>query len=94
MMITVEIELPDEMKLFAMPKNKEEQMLRNAMILYPYIRKKQISHGRAAEILGIHKLDLIDLYGQMGFYYFDQTEEELEKEIQTFKQLGLDKVKV
>lgn len=94
MMITVEIELPDEMKLFAMPKNKEEQMLRNAMILYPYIRKKKISHGRAAEILGIHKLDLIDLYGQMGFYYFDQTEEELEKEIQTFKQLGLDKVKV
>lgn len=94
MMITVEIELPDEMKLFAMPKNKEKQMLRNAMILYPYIRKKKISHGRAAEILGIHKLDLIDLYGQMGFYYFDQTEEELEKEIQTFKQLGLDKVKV
>lgn len=94
MMVRVEMELPDEMKLFAMPENKEEQILRNAMILYPYIRKRKISHGRAAEILGIHKLDLIDLYGKMGFCYFDQTKEELEKEIQTFKQLGLDKVRV
>lgn len=91
-MVTVEIELPDEMKVFAMPKNKEEELVRNAMILYPYILKKQISHGRAAEILGISKLNLIDLYGQMGFCYFDQIKDELDKELQTFKQLRLDEV--
>lgn len=54
-MITVEMELPDEMKTFAMPENKEEQIVRNAMILYPYIRKMKISHGRAAELLGMRK---------------------------------------
>lgn len=91
-MITVEIELPDEMKVFAMPKTKEEELVRNAMILYPYILKKEISHGRAAEILGIPKLNLIDLYGQMGFCYFDQIKDELDKELQTFKQLRLDEV--
>lgn len=91
-MITVEIELPDEMKVFAMPKTKEEELVRNAMILYPYILKKEISHGRAAEILGIPKSNLIDLYGQMGFCYFDQIKDELDKELQTFKQLRLDEV--
>ena len=94
LMITVEMELPDEMKVFAMPENKEDQIVRNAMMLYPYIRRKKISHGRAAEILGIHKLDLIDLYGELGFCYFDQTKEDLEKEIQTFRQLGLDEVRI
>ena len=91
-MITVEIELPDEMKVFAMPKNKEEELVRNAMILYPYILKKEISHGRAAEILGIPKLNLIDLYGQMGFCYFDQIRDDLDKELQTFKMFRLDEV--
>ncbi len=91
-MATINIELPDEMIQFVMPKNKEEQLIRNAMMLYPYVLKKKISHGRAAEILGIHKLDLIDLYGQMGFCYFDQTKDELDEELQTFKELKLDEV--
>ena len=36
----------------------------------PYI-DKTISHGRAAEILGMSKLDLFDLYANIGFPYFD-----------------------
>lgn len=91
-MATINIEIPDEMIQFVMPKNKEDQLIRDAMMIYPYVFKKRISHGRAAEILGIHKLDLIDLYGQMGFYYFDQTKDELDKELQTFKELKLDEV--
>lgn len=93
-MVTVSMELPDEMITFAMPKDKERQLIRNAMMLYPYILEKRISHGRAAEILGIHKLDLIDLYGRMGFCYFDQTQDELEKELQIFEELGLNEERV
>ena len=93
-MVTVSMELPDEMITFAMPKDKERQLIRNAMMLYPYILEKRISHGRAAEILGIHKLDLIDLYGRMGFCCFDQTQDELEKELQIFEELGLNEERV
>ena len=75
-----------------MPKDKEGQTIRNAMILYPYVLKRKISHGRAAEILGIHKMELIDLYGQMGFCYFDQTQDELEKKLLVFEELGLNEV--
>ena len=94
MMVTVSMELPDEMIAFAMPQDKKEQLIRNAMMLYPYILNRKISHGRAAEILGIPKLDLIELYGQMGFCYFDQTQYELEKELKVFEELGLNEVTI
>lgn len=93
-MAIVSMELPDEMITFAMPQDKEGQLIRNAMMLYPYILKKKISHGKAAEILGVHKVDLIDLYGRMGLCYFDQTQDELEKELQVFEELGLNEVTV
>lgn len=77
----VNMELPDEMIRFAMPKSKEEQLVRNAMILYPYVQQGKISHGRAAEILGIFKMDLITLYGKMGLPYVVMSDEEIEEEL-------------
>ena len=57
-----------EMKPYIDSTNKLRQ---NAILLYPYILDKTISHGRAAEILGMSKLDLFDLYANIGFPYFD-----------------------
>ena len=54
-MITVDMELPNEMVTYAMPQSKVEQLVRNAMMLCPYIRRGVISHGKAAEILGVSK---------------------------------------
>lgn len=92
MYTTVEIRIPEAMKPFMIKDDSQDVLLRNALLLYPYILNKKISHGKAAEILGIRKLELIDLYGKLGFAYFDQTMEELDKDMETFKQLGLDKV--
>lgn len=39
-MVTVNMELPDEMIAYAMPEDKERQLIRNAMMLYPYILEK------------------------------------------------------
>lgn len=80
-MAVISMEIPDEMATFAVPAGREEQLQRNAMILYPYIRNGSISHGRAAEILGIFKMDLITLYGSMGLPYIEMTDEELEDEL-------------
>lgn len=82
-MITVDMELPNEMVTYSMPQSKEEQLVRNAMMLYPYIRRGVISHGRAAEILGIFKMDLITLYGKLGLPYIEMTDEEIEAELRT-----------
>ena len=57
------------------------------MILYPYIQQGMISHGKAAEILGIFKIDLITLYGKTGLSYIDMSEDEIEEELETVKYL-------
>ena len=36
-MSVVNIEMPEEMVSFVLPANKEEQLKRNAMMLYPYV---------------------------------------------------------
>lgn len=84
-MTTVEMEIPEEMVSFATPKSEQEQTERNAMILYPYVHNGIISHGRAAEILGMFKMDLIALYGKLGLPYIDMTDEEFEEEVRNVK---------
>lgn len=86
-MATINMELPDEMIQFVMSKNKEDQLIRNAMMLYPYIQNGTISHGKAAEILGVFKMDLITLYGKMGLSYIEMSDEEIEEELETVNYL-------
>ncbi len=82
-MSVVNIEMPEEMVSFVLSANKEEQLKRNAMMLYPYVHDGIISHGRAAEILGIYKIDLIVLYGRLGIPYIEMTDEEIDEELST-----------
>ena len=86
-MSVVNIEMPEEMVSFVLPANKEEQLKRNAMMLYPYVHDGIISHGRAAEMLGIYKIDLITLYGRLGIPYIEMTDEEIEEELSTVQSL-------
>jgi hypothetical protein len=57
------------------------------MILYPYIKNLTISHGRAAEILGINKLDLIAFYNDMGLAYLDMGMDEIEEDVSTYRKV-------
>lgn len=57
------------------------------MLVYPYIKSGVMSHGKAAEMLGLHKIDLITLYGKLGLPYFDETEEEFEEDLAVLKKL-------
>lgn len=91
-LVAVEIKVPEDMKPYVIKEDSNDVLIRNALLLYPYIMNKTISHGKAAEILGIGKLEIIDLYSSIGLSYFDQTMDESEEDIDTFKALGLDKV--
>ena len=46
-----------------------------------------LSHGKAAGLLGIHKMDLIALYSDLGIPYLDQTIEELESDVAVLRKL-------
>lgn len=84
---TVTIKVPAGMKKYLAETNVETELTRNALLLYPYIANQTISHGRAAEILGIRKSELIDIYDKLGYSYFDMTMDDLDAELETFRQL-------
>lgn len=85
MEMTQTIVLPQELCCFLTCTNKADEFRRDAFILYPYIQNKTISHGRAAEILGVSKRELIDFYGDEGFPYIDLSEEEINQDVDNIR---------
>ena len=65
----------------------ELEMRINALLLYPYILNQSISHGRAAEILGIGKSELLEIYDKLRYSYLDLIQDELEEDLETFRQI-------
>lgn len=84
----IEINVPEAVVPYANVEGDRAVLLRNAMLLYPYIKKDTISHGKAAEMLGITKMELIELYGSVGIAYFDMTAEELAEDLATLNKVG------
>ena len=68
-------------------ENKSLELKQLALLFYPYIQNGDISSGKVAEILGVSKFNLWDLYGELGLPYFNQTSEELEQDIANLKKL-------
>ena len=81
----VSIDVPPELARLLSEPLLQDDFARNAMLLYPFVRNLTISHGRAAEILGVRKLDLIAFYGKLGLPYLDMSEDELNAERAVFQ---------
>lgn len=84
---TSEIHIPQMLSAFLSAQDEKLIFERNAMMLYPYIKNGTISHGKAAEILGVSKFKLINLYSQYGIDYFDCTADELYSDLSALKNL-------
>ena len=74
--VNIQLTVPEDMVPY-LADDMEHSFERNAMVLFPYIQNLTISYGRAAEILGVHKTDLIEFYDSFGIPYLNQSEEEL-----------------
>ena len=81
--VNIQFSVPEEMAGYIISEDKEQTFERNAMLIYPFIRNLTVSHGRAAEILGVKKTDLIEFYDSLGIPYLDQSREELISDVQT-----------
>lgn len=84
----MDFNVPEAVVPYANVEGDRAVLLRNAMLLYPYIKNDTISYGRAAEMLDIPKMELIELYGSLGIAYFDMTEEELAEDLATLNKVG------
>lgn len=85
--IEYKLKVPSELMLFLEKSDKTTEIQRNALLLYPYIHNQTISHGRAAEILGMNKYDLINIYEDLGLPYYSMDFSEVEEEIAAFHNL-------
>lgn len=80
------IKVPEQMVSYINPDTKQNELERNAMIMYPYVRSGIVSHGKAAQIIGIKKWDLITLYDKLGFPYLSSVSD-YEDDLRTVKEL-------
>ena len=83
----VNIKVPEGMTMYLKPQNQHAELVRNALLLYPFINDNTISHGKAAEILGISKYDLIEIYDTIGLAYLSMDIEDVEEEMAYWKEL-------
>lgn len=86
-MVTVSVKVPKGLECYLEDTDPDQIFARSAMMLYPFIQNLTISHGRAAELLGVRKLDLIAFYDKMGMPYLNQSAEDLDEEISGFVRL-------
>lgn len=84
-MINLQIDVPEALVPFVNLKDEREKLVRNAMIIFPFIQDETVSYGRAAEILKLSKIELIQLYGSLGLPYFNFSKAEVEEDLQNIK---------
>lgn len=79
--VTVQVTLPQSL-LFDMGLSRPEagNALLRAFVLSLY-RRDRISAGKAAYLLGIHRLTFIRMLAEEGIPYLDYTPDELEAEV-------------
>jgi predicted HTH domain antitoxin len=84
--VTIEVTLPQAL-LFDTGVTPEEagHALVRAFVLSLY-RRDRISSGKAARLLGAHRLAFIQMLAEEGIPYFDYTSAELDDEVATLKQ--------
>lgn len=59
----------------------DEEVQRRSKEVFELLRKKKISQGKAAELLGITRNELFDLMAKFDIPVIDMSEEELKKEL-------------
>ncbi len=86
-MVDFSVRIPKDMIPYLTTHGQEQDFERNALMLYGLIKSGRMSHGRAAEVLGVRKWDLIEFYNSRGLPYLDQSREELLAELTVFDEL-------
>ena len=81
--VNVQLTVPEEMTPYLISEDFE----RNAMLIYPFIKNMTISHGRAAEILGVRKRDLIEYYNSIGIPYLNQSKNDILSDVAAFERV-------
>jgi len=83
----ISIVLDEKFLSFIATKKKDiPQRLRELSILELY-RRKEISSGKAAELLGMQRFEFVRYASRLGIPFFDMSKEELERDLEALRKI-------
>jgi len=80
--VRIEIEIPQVLAEYADVNSESYKKKINQIMLYELVKNEKISIGKAAEAMGMRKIDFITDLGKMDIPYFDFSMEELMEDVQ------------
>lgn len=80
--IRIELELPKVLAEYADVNSESYKKKINQIMLYELVKNEKISIGKAAEAMGMRKIDFITELGKMDIPYFDCSIEEIIEDAQ------------
>lgn len=86
-LVKIEIDVPETLLNFVDVNNVEYQKKIRELMVYILVKENKISYGKAAEILGLSKFELITDLGKMGIEYFDMEGSEAIEDVKTIENL-------
>ncbi len=81
--VTVEVKLPRDLLIALNISATEAEQKTKEWIALELFREGKVSSGKAAELLGISKVEFIAILSQHGISYLDLSSEELVSDRQT-----------
>jgi predicted HTH domain antitoxin len=83
----ISIAFDEKFLSFVAKKRKDiPEKLKELSILELY-RRKDISSGKAAELLGMERFEFVRYASRLGIPFFDMSKEELEKDLEAAKRI-------
>ncbi len=79
-MSTISIDLDEKLVALLRQSNQPVQQAAQELIVLELYRQQIISSGKAAELLGMERLQFIQYSGRLGIPFFDMSAEEWEIE--------------
>lgn len=72
---------------YSILSHNSNNKVKDALLVYPLVENGTISHGKAAEIIGMSKWEYIELLADIGIPYFTQNIKEVEEDVENLKEL-------
>ncbi|HHV16077.1 MAG TPA: UPF0175 family protein [Gelria sp.] len=79
--VKIELEVPQVLAEYVDINSESYKKKINLIMLYELVKKEKISVGKAAEAMGMRKIDFITDLGKMDIAYFDFSVEELMEDV-------------
>lgn len=81
------IDLPDEIVRFYGLSDEVLNLRALFLMVFDLLRQKKLTSGKAAELLGVGRHEILDLMGEYGIAAVNYSPEDLEKEIGVWEKI-------